>query len=74
MFNTLLFVYQDPVAQLPPDMVSRAYSIFFIMLKYAVEMLTWEQEEQLPGGLEPPYAQTHTNTHRNPLCSYAANL
>uniref|UniRef100_A0A3Q2ZJR7 E3 ubiquitin-protein ligase n=1 Tax=Kryptolebias marmoratus TaxID=37003 RepID=A0A3Q2ZJR7_KRYMA len=44
---------EDPVAHLPPDMVARAYSIFFIILKYAVDMLTWEQEDQLPPGLEP---------------------
>lgn len=56
MFNSLLFVFQDPVAQLPPDLVSRACSIFFIILKYAVDMLTWEKEDQLPAGLEPPYA------------------
>ncbi|KAM7409154.1 hypothetical protein PAMA_002723 [Pampus argenteus] len=44
---------QDPVAQLPADMVARSYNIFSIILKYAVDMLTWEQEE-LPAGLEPP--------------------
>ncbi len=54
---------QDPVAQLPADMVARGYSIFSIILKYAVDMLTWEQDDQLPAGLEPPYARTHTHTH-----------
>lgn len=44
---------QDPVAQLPADMVARGYSIFSIILKYAVDMLTWDQEDQLPAGLEP---------------------
>ncbi|KAM7385951.1 hypothetical protein PAMP_001990 [Pampus punctatissimus] len=34
-------------------MVARSYNIFSIILKYAVDMLTWEQEE-LPAGLEPP--------------------
>uniref|UniRef100_A0A7N5ZZ28 E3 ubiquitin-protein ligase n=1 Tax=Anabas testudineus TaxID=64144 RepID=A0A7N5ZZ28_ANATE len=29
--------------------------IFSIILKYAVDLLTWEQEDQLPAGLEPPY-------------------
>uniref|UniRef100_A0A4W6E081 E3 ubiquitin-protein ligase n=1 Tax=Lates calcarifer TaxID=8187 RepID=A0A4W6E081_LATCA len=43
----------DPVAQLPADMVARGYSIFSIVLKYAVDLLTWDQEEQLPAGLEP---------------------
>ncbi|KAI3362884.1 hypothetical protein L3Q82_001922 [Scortum barcoo] len=47
---------EDPIAQLPPDMVARGYSIFSIILKYAVDMLTWEQEDQLPAGLEPPRA------------------
>lgn len=55
--------YQDPVAQLPADLVTRAYSIFSIILKYAVDMLTWEQTDKLPAGLEPPYEQTHTHTH-----------
>uniref|UniRef100_A0A3Q3N794 E3 ubiquitin-protein ligase n=1 Tax=Labrus bergylta TaxID=56723 RepID=A0A3Q3N794_9LABR len=45
---------EDPVAQLPADMVARSYSIFSIILKYAVDMLTWEQEGQLPEGLAPP--------------------
>ncbi|XP_045921228.1 E3 ubiquitin-protein ligase UBR2-like [Micropterus dolomieu] len=45
---------EDPVAQLPADMVARGYSIFSIILKYAVDMLTWDQEDQLPAGLEPP--------------------
>uniref|UniRef100_A0A1A8MWJ8 E3 ubiquitin-protein ligase n=1 Tax=Nothobranchius pienaari TaxID=704102 RepID=A0A1A8MWJ8_9TELE len=44
---------EDPVAQLHPDMVARGYSIFSIILKYAVDMLTWDQENQLPAGLEP---------------------
>ncbi|XP_075996582.1 E3 ubiquitin-protein ligase UBR2 isoform X2 [Genypterus blacodes] len=45
---------EDPTAQLPADVVARSYSIFFIILKYAVDLLTWEQEDQLPVGLEPP--------------------
>ncbi|XP_033468365.1 E3 ubiquitin-protein ligase UBR2 isoform X2 [Epinephelus lanceolatus] len=45
---------EDPVTLLPADMVSRAFSIFSTILKYAVDMLTWEQEDQLPAGLEPP--------------------
>uniref|UniRef100_A0A3B3CFX9 E3 ubiquitin-protein ligase n=1 Tax=Oryzias melastigma TaxID=30732 RepID=A0A3B3CFX9_ORYME len=45
---------EDPVAQLPPDLITRAYRVFFIILKYAVDLLTWEQEDQLPAGLEPP--------------------
>uniref|UniRef100_H3C3Y1 E3 ubiquitin-protein ligase n=1 Tax=Tetraodon nigroviridis TaxID=99883 RepID=H3C3Y1_TETNG len=50
---------EDPVAQLPADLVTRAYSIFSIILKYAVDMLTWEQADKLPAGLEPPYEHTH---------------
>ncbi|XP_061614243.1 E3 ubiquitin-protein ligase UBR2 isoform X2 [Phyllopteryx taeniolatus] len=44
----------DPAAQLPADMVVRCYNIFSIILKYAVDMLTWTQEDQLPAGLEQP--------------------
>ncbi|XP_077479848.1 E3 ubiquitin-protein ligase UBR2 isoform X1 [Stigmatopora argus] len=44
---------EDPAAQLPADMAVRSYNIFAIMLKYAVDMLTWTQEDQLPAGLEP---------------------
>uniref|UniRef100_A0A665WWI0 E3 ubiquitin-protein ligase n=1 Tax=Echeneis naucrates TaxID=173247 RepID=A0A665WWI0_ECHNA len=43
---------EDPVAQLPADMVARSYSIFSIILKYAVDLLTWEQEDQLPAELK----------------------
>lgn len=46
--------FQDPVAQLPTDMVGRAFSVFFIILKYAVDLLTWEHEDLLPAGLQPP--------------------
>ncbi|XP_069579847.1 E3 ubiquitin-protein ligase UBR2 isoform X3 [Brachyistius frenatus] len=45
---------EDPVSQLPADMVARGYSIFSIILKYAVDLLTWNQEDSLPAGLEPP--------------------
>ncbi|TNN24801.1 E3 ubiquitin-protein ligase UBR2 [Liparis tanakae] len=43
----------DPVSVLPADMAARAFSIFSILLKYSVDMLTWSQEDQLPAGLEP---------------------
>ncbi|XP_054456665.1 E3 ubiquitin-protein ligase UBR2-like [Anoplopoma fimbria] len=45
---------EDPVSVLPADMVTRASSIFSILLKFSVDMLTWNQEDQLPAGLEPP--------------------
>ncbi|XP_030603407.1 E3 ubiquitin-protein ligase UBR2 isoform X2 [Archocentrus centrarchus] len=44
---------EDPITQLPADMVGRALSFFFIILKYAVDLLTWEHEDLLPTGLEP---------------------
>ncbi|XP_027131316.1 E3 ubiquitin-protein ligase UBR2 [Larimichthys crocea] len=50
---TTMNTEEDPVAQLPADMVARGYRIFSIILKYAVDMLTWDQEDQLPAGLEP---------------------
>uniref|UniRef100_A0A7N6ABE3 E3 ubiquitin-protein ligase n=1 Tax=Anabas testudineus TaxID=64144 RepID=A0A7N6ABE3_ANATE len=49
--------------QLPADLVARGYSIFSIILKYAVDLLTWEQEDQLPAGLEPP----NTSRQSKPL-------
>ncbi|KAJ3610249.1 hypothetical protein NHX12_022343 [Muraenolepis orangiensis] len=45
---------QDPLAQLSEDMVARGYNIFSVILKYAVDMLTWDTEDLLPPGLEPP--------------------
>ncbi|XP_023182974.1 E3 ubiquitin-protein ligase UBR2 isoform X2 [Xiphophorus maculatus] len=45
---------EDPVSLLPPAVEERSYSIFSIILQYAVDLLTWEQEDQLPAGLEPP--------------------
>ncbi|XP_034721679.1 E3 ubiquitin-protein ligase UBR2-like [Etheostoma cragini] len=45
---------EDPVSLLPVDMVARGSSIFSVLLRYAVSMLTWDQEDQLPAGLEPP--------------------
>eukprot|EP00061_Rhincodon_typus_P013648 g40162.t1 len=43
----------DPLAHLSEDMVGRAYEIFAIAFKYAVDMLTWVEEDRLPAGLEP---------------------
>ncbi|KAJ8014253.1 hypothetical protein DPEC_G00038350 [Dallia pectoralis] len=45
---------EDPLAHLAPDMVARCYNVFSIVLRYAVNMLTWEKEDELPTGLEPP--------------------
>uniref|UniRef100_A0A3B1JEQ7 E3 ubiquitin-protein ligase n=1 Tax=Astyanax mexicanus TaxID=7994 RepID=A0A3B1JEQ7_ASTMX len=45
---------EDPLANLSADMIARTYNIFSIILKYAVDMLTWDKEDELPQGLEPP--------------------
>ncbi|XP_048858643.1 E3 ubiquitin-protein ligase UBR2 isoform X1 [Brienomyrus brachyistius] len=45
---------EDPLDQLSADMITRTYTVFAIMLRYAVDMLTWEEENELPAGLEPP--------------------
>ncbi|XP_062851990.1 E3 ubiquitin-protein ligase UBR2 isoform X1 [Trichomycterus rosablanca] len=45
---------EDPLASFSADMIARTYNIFSIMLKYAVDMLTWDKEDELPQGLEPP--------------------
>uniref|UniRef100_UPI00398E757E E3 ubiquitin-protein ligase UBR2 n=1 Tax=Pristiophorus japonicus TaxID=55135 RepID=UPI00398E757E len=45
---------EDPLAHLSEDMIGRAYNIFAIAFKYAVDMLTWVEEDRLPSGLEPP--------------------
>ncbi|KAM6956516.1 E3 ubiquitin-protein ligase UBR2 isoform 1-T1 [Aplochiton taeniatus] len=45
---------EDPLAHLSADMIARCYNIFSIILKYAVDMLTWDKEDELPQGLEPP--------------------
>ncbi|XP_072121138.1 E3 ubiquitin-protein ligase UBR2 isoform X2 [Mobula birostris] len=44
---------EDPLAHLSEDMIGRAYNIFAIVFKYAVDMLTWVEEDSLPSGLEP---------------------
>nr|XP_032652105.1 E3 ubiquitin-protein ligase UBR2 isoform X3 [Chelonoidis abingdonii] len=43
---------QDPLVHLSEDMIARAYNIFAIMFQYAVDILTWEKENELPPGLE----------------------
>ncbi|XP_041722956.1 E3 ubiquitin-protein ligase UBR2-like isoform X4 [Coregonus clupeaformis] len=45
---------EDPLAHLSTDMIARCYNVFSIVLKYAVDMLTWDKENELPLGLEPP--------------------
>lgn len=51
---TTLIVWQDPLANLSAEMIARTYNVFSIILKYAVDMLTWDKEDELPEGLEPP--------------------
>ncbi|KAM9365047.1 LOW QUALITY PROTEIN: E3 ubiquitin-protein ligase UBR2 [Pholidichthys leucotaenia] len=43
---------QDPVSGLSADLVSRAFSLFSVVLKYCVDLLTWDQEDRLLG-LDP---------------------
>ncbi|XP_023401425.1 E3 ubiquitin-protein ligase UBR2 isoform X9 [Loxodonta africana] len=43
---------EDPLVHLSEDMIARAYNIFAIMFRYAVEILTWEKEDELPADLE----------------------
>ncbi|XP_067091771.1 E3 ubiquitin-protein ligase UBR2 isoform X2 [Osmerus mordax] len=45
---------EDPLAHMSADMIARCYNVFSIILKYAVDMLTWDKEDELPEGLEPP--------------------
>lgn len=47
-----LFFLQDPLIHLPEDVITRTYNIFAIMFHYAVEILTWEKESELPADLE----------------------
>ncbi|XP_027991491.2 E3 ubiquitin-protein ligase UBR2 isoform X1 [Eptesicus fuscus] len=43
---------EDPLIHLPEDVITRTYNIFAIMFHYAVEILTWEKESELPADLE----------------------
>ncbi|KAL8185338.1 UNVERIFIED_CONTAM: E3 ubiquitin-protein ligase ubr2, partial [Gekko kuhli] len=43
---------EDPLVHLSEDMIARVYNIFAIMFQYAVDILTWEKENELPQGLE----------------------
>uniref|UniRef100_A0A8C1GUL1 E3 ubiquitin-protein ligase n=1 Tax=Cyprinus carpio TaxID=7962 RepID=A0A8C1GUL1_CYPCA len=45
---------KDPLANMTEEMIARTYNVFSIILKYAVDMLTWDKEDELPEGLEPP--------------------
>ncbi|XP_036174018.1 E3 ubiquitin-protein ligase UBR2 isoform X9 [Myotis myotis] len=46
------WVWRDPLIHLPEDVITRTYNIFAIMFHYAVEILTWEKESELPADLE----------------------
>uniref|UniRef100_A0A8C7D4C4 E3 ubiquitin-protein ligase n=1 Tax=Oncorhynchus kisutch TaxID=8019 RepID=A0A8C7D4C4_ONCKI len=54
---------EDPLAHLSTDMIARCYNVFSVVLKYAVDMLTWDKEDELPLGLEPP----NTSRQSKPL-------
>uniref|UniRef100_A0A4W2HFR9 E3 ubiquitin-protein ligase n=1 Tax=Bos indicus x Bos taurus TaxID=30522 RepID=A0A4W2HFR9_BOBOX len=43
---------EDPLVHLSEDVIARTYNIFAIMFQYAVEILTWEKESELPPDLE----------------------
>ncbi|XP_046315700.1 E3 ubiquitin-protein ligase UBR2 isoform X3 [Marmota monax] len=43
---------EDPLVHLSVDVIARTYNIFAIMFRYAVEILTWEKESELPADLE----------------------
>ncbi|XP_066862330.1 E3 ubiquitin-protein ligase UBR2 isoform X7 [Kogia breviceps] len=43
---------EDPLVHLSEDVIARTYNIFAIMFRYAVEILTWEKESELPPELE----------------------
>ncbi|XP_078462123.1 E3 ubiquitin-protein ligase UBR2 isoform X2 [Lampetra planeri] len=43
----------DPTSRLPSDLVARAQAVFSIALRYAADMLCWEEDDTLPLGLEP---------------------
>lgn len=66
--------FQDPLASLSADMIARTYNIFSIILKYAVDMLTWDKEDELPLGLEPPYVHTHHTPEDDALTIYLFSL
>ncbi|XP_023577001.1 E3 ubiquitin-protein ligase UBR2 [Octodon degus] len=50
--NTSEIEEEDPLVHLSEDVVARTYNIFAIMFRYAVEILTWEKENELPADLE----------------------
>ncbi|XP_078505840.1 E3 ubiquitin-protein ligase UBR2 isoform X1 [Lissotriton helveticus] len=43
---------EDPLVHLSEDMIARTYNIYAIMFQYAVDILTWEKENELPLGLD----------------------
>lgn len=43
---------QDPLVHLSEDVIARTYNIFAIMFRYAVDILTWETESELPEDLD----------------------
>uniref|UniRef100_A0A8C1GRV9 E3 ubiquitin-protein ligase n=1 Tax=Cyprinus carpio TaxID=7962 RepID=A0A8C1GRV9_CYPCA len=54
----------DPLANMTEEMIARTYNVFSIILKYAVDMLTWDKEDELPEGLEPPNTSRQTKPLR----------
>lgn len=43
---------EDPLVHLSEDVIARTYNIFAIMFRYAVDILTWETESELPEDLD----------------------
>uniref|UniRef100_A0A671S188 E3 ubiquitin-protein ligase n=1 Tax=Sinocyclocheilus anshuiensis TaxID=1608454 RepID=A0A671S188_9TELE len=55
---------KDPLANMSEEMIVRTHNVFSIILKYAVDMLTWDKEDELPEGLEPPNTSRQTKPLR----------
>ena len=46
-----MFQIQNPIDNLPSEVRDKAAQVFFMTVKYAVEILTWEVADALPKDL-----------------------
>ena len=44
---------------LPTDLKDRAWALFEIVIRHAIDMLTWQNPVELPPGLAPDHTEDH---------------
>lgn len=48
----LFFMWQDPIAKLPVDIVDRGFDLYNVVLNYCIDLICWDKTDELPDYLD----------------------